>query len=141
MKKLTYILLVICSVLLSSCKDKTEVINVAGEWVLSEAVLNTKSIQVGDETIEVYVAFSEDGTFNLYQKIGYGSFVLYDGTYAVAGKVLSGSYSDGTVWGNSYIVSVDNDIMTLSAATNSTDIYTYEKCSIPSDVRDQAKRR
>lgn len=141
MKKLTYILLVICYVMLTGCNSKEEALDIVGDWELSEAVLNTKAIQIGDETIEVYLSFSEDGSFKISQKIGYGKFVLYKGTYTTAGNVLSGTYSDGTAWGNSYTVSTQSDVMTLSAVTNSTDIYTYRKCSIPSDVLNQATER
>lgn len=76
---------------------------------------------------QVYVEFSQDLSFELYQKIGEGRFRRYEGTYQVDGSLLSGKYSDGEKWGSDYTVAFDGENMTLTAQNGSEEVCTYEK--------------
>ena len=76
---------------------------------------------------QVYVDFSQDLTFELYQKIGEGRYRKYEGTYTVTGSLVSGQYSDGEKWGSDYKASFEGDNMVLSAQNGSEEACTYEK--------------
>ena len=75
----------------------------------------------------VYVNFAQDLSFELYQKIGEGRFRKYEGTYAVAGSLVSGKYSDGEKWGSDYAASFDGEKLVLTAQNGSEEVCTYEK--------------
>lgn len=76
---------------------------------------------------QVYVDFSQDLTFELYQKIGEGRYRKYEGTYTVTGSLVSGQYSDGEKWGSDYQASFEGDNMVLTAQNGSEEACTYEK--------------
>ena len=76
---------------------------------------------------QVYVDFSQDLTFELYQKIGEGRYRKYEGTYTVTGSLVSGQYSDGEKWGGDYQASFEGDKMVLTAQNGSEEACTYEK--------------
>ena len=76
---------------------------------------------------QVYVNFSQDLSFELYQKVGEGRYRKYEGTYTVAGSVVSGQYSDGEKWGSDYKASFEGDNMVLTAQNGSEEACTYEK--------------
>lgn len=106
MKKALYIILAaIC--MFTSCKK---------EMTLAEKIVGDWHCQATSVDAEIYVTFTAEGTFALYQKIGEGAFRLYNGTYTLAGTVLSGKYNDGSAWGASYeVTSSDSDTLTLTA--------------------------
>ncbi len=76
---------------------------------------------------QVYVKFSQDLSFELYQKVGEGRYRKYEGTYTVAGSLVSGTYSDGEKWGSDYNASFESENMTLTAQNGSEEACTYEK--------------
>ena len=76
---------------------------------------------------QVYVDFAQDMSFELYQKVGEGRYRKYEGTYTVAGSVVSGQYSDGEKWGSDYKASFEGDNMVLTAQNGSEEACTYEK--------------
>ena len=76
---------------------------------------------------QVYVNFSQDLSFELYQKIGEGRYRKYDGTYSVTGALVSGKYSDGEKWGSDYQASFDGEKLLLTAQNGSEEVCTYEK--------------
>ena len=133
--RIIYLFTILCLLILNSCKREPENVNVVGEWELTDVILNTKAIQIGDEKIEVYLSFTSAGTFNIWQKLGSGKFVAYDGKYSVAENILTGEYSDGTPLGNTYKVEVSGSMLIMRALENSTDVYTYTECSIPSEIK------
>mgnify|MGYP003299296187 FL=1 len=56
---------------------------IVGEWhLVSVSGLNSVP--------QVYVEFGQDLSFELYQKVGEGRYRKYEGTYAVAGAIVSG---------------------------------------------------
>ena len=69
--------------------------DITGEWKLESAEsLGENAVVKASETIEVsvYVAFEEDGTFELYQRLDERRFKRYEGTWTLEGKILSGLY-------------------------------------------------
>ena len=117
----------------SSCKkDDGKTLDVKGEWELTEVKMATKSALVGAETVTVYVKFSEDGTFAMYQMVGDGRFVELSGSWKLAGSTLSGTYADGTSWASSYEVSVDKSTLTMTTE-DGLDVFVYKACTIPYD--------
>ena len=116
----------------SSCKKEEKTLDVKGEWELTEVKMATKSALVGAETVTVYVKFSEDGTFVMYQMVGDGRFVAFSGSWKLAGSALSGTYTDGTSWASSYEVSVDKSTLTMTTE-DGLDVFVYKACTIPYD--------
>ena len=71
---------------------------IVGQWELVGAEFPTKSVTVGDEVLTVYVDFQAGGVFTLYQQLGEGRFEVFDGSWSLAGDLLSGRYSDNSAW-------------------------------------------
>lgn len=130
----------LCASLLtfSSCGEKIEELplNIVGTWSLSD--IQTKAATLAGQTIDVYVTFNEDNTFQLYQKIGQGRYTAYSGTWSLLETTLDGKYSDGTVWGTSYQVSQNDARSTLTLSSAGED-YNYVKGQIPADIDKQLK--
>lgn len=111
-KKGLALLLAGVMLMLSSCtKDKP------GEYIIG-------NWQMQDSQLLVWVSFRDNGSFSLSQKLVDGLYRHYEGSYLLSGSFLSGEYSDGTPWANTYRVSFQDSgkIMTLSTANES---YTY----------------
>lgn len=104
-------------------------LDITGEWNLIR--IETKSAQIGDQTVDVYIAFEADKTFNMYQMLGAGRYKAFSGTWTLMETTLSGRYSDGSAWGSTYEVSVDGNTMVL---TGNGEIDTYTRRSIPASV-------
>lgn len=108
--------------------------SIMGEWKLTEWTPST-AMKNG-----VYVELNEDNTFTLYGENfttpGYkkqtGTF-----TYAEAEKKISGKYSDNTLWGNEYTLSLSKDRNTLKWQTVSDpdDVSVYTRTTIPDEVK------
>lgn len=133
MKRLIYIFVAMLMVVTTSCKKETPATNVdngaklVGEWHCTPEQMD----------VDIYVEFCNDSTFNLYQKIGEGRHRCYSGTWSVKKNTLSGTYTDGTVWGSSYTIAfTDSNNMTLTAENGSNEVMTYVRESIPSDIID-----
>lgn len=104
--------------------DKTDG-SIIGQWHL----VSWSTLSAAD----IYLSFGKDGKFNIYQRLELPTYSHYEGTYSLNGKTLTGSYSDGTAWGNaSYTVGFsDNGTkLTLTGATTD-DVAVYAKESIP----------
>ena len=104
-------------------------IDIVGEWHCTPA----------EFTADVYVAFMEDGSFDLYQMVGQGRYRHFDGSWSVERNILSGSYADGTPWGSSYAVTkLDDNTLTLTAENGSMEVMTYYRESIPASVKEES---
>ena len=139
MKRLYMIaaLLLLCFVT-AGCPDKPEeeVINVVGEWHLSQ--ITTKAT-IGGQTVDIYVAFNEDKSFELYQMLGTGRYRMFTGTWSLLEKVLSGSYTGGAQWASDYNVVMNEDKTTMTLTTlDGSETSTYQKQAIPADIKDNA---
>lgn len=114
-----------------SCqKDGDRVLEqISGEWHYSA----TESGVAED----VYVAFSEDGTFEIYQKIGEGPYWYSTGDYKLDAEsmVLSGVYTDRYPWKYTYKISVSDKTLTMTAVEQDGHSVTYARESIPVQVR------
>lgn len=132
MKKAILYIFAAALCLLTSCeKELTMAEKLVGDWHCTSTSIDA----------EIYVTFTAEKTFVLYQQIGEGAFRAYNGTYALAagagegaGYVLSGEYNDGTPWGTSYeLRSEDKNAFTLTAA-EITETYTRVDGGIPAEV-------
>ena len=108
------ILLAIC---LSGCKKKDGV-SVVGCWQLES--IETRA-SIGDVEVDVYLRFAADKTFEIHQMLGEGRYRHFTGTYTLTGKVLDGTYEDGTKWGSSYEVANGKGTLTLTSLVGSPD--------------------
>ena len=96
-----------------------------GEWFCP-------SLAVGGDA---YLSFSEDKTFELYQKIGEGGYRLYRGTWNLEDTLLTGKYNDGEEWAASYSVAVDDETMTLTSQNDASEVSSFSKTAIPEDIK------
>ena len=130
MKKIVLILAVALFSAVSCQKDSVRILEqIAGEWHYS-AVENGVSE-------DVYVSFTEDGLFEMYQKIGEGPYWYSAGEYALDAEsmVLSGVYTDRYPWKYTYKVSVSDNTLTMSALEQEGYTVTYSRENIPASVR------
>ncbi len=111
-------------------------LDITGEWNLVN--VQTKSATYGDQTVDVYISFSGDKSFTMYQMIGTGRYRRYSGSWLLSGTVLTGQYSDGRQWGSSYEVEISSADSRLTLTSDSGEVDTYQKASIPSTVTDTA---
>ncbi len=109
----------------------TTKLDVTGSWELSN--VETK-VSVGSVNVSVYISFTSDGSFTLYQKIGEGRYTRFTGTYTVsADNKLSGKYSNNAAWGP-YTAAMASGKLTLTSA-GGKEVDTYTKISsIPTSV-------
>lgn len=136
MMKRLLVLATLALALFACNKEGNEVPNpvsndITGIWELSSVA--TKAT-VGNVQVSVYVEFTADGKFTLYQKIGDGRYARFDGSYTLTqdGK-LTGSYNGGASWGP-YDATVNGDTLTLTSA-GGKEVDTYKKVSaIPPSV-------
>jgi hypothetical protein len=101
---------------------------IIGEWHSTSLAID------GD----VYLSFTADGKFDLYQKIGEGRYRLYKGIWNIneSTAVLSGKYNDDTDWGASYKIVISSNKMTLTSVNEAAEESEYTKAEIPAEVKD-----
>ena len=90
-------------------------VGIVGEWQLTEMTGYEASA-----IPSVYMDFTAEKTFDIYQKVGSVSrFRKYSGTYTVAGSIVTGVYNDGKKWGSAYRVSLEADgaVLVMTAVT------------------------
>ena len=122
----------------TGCPDdpKDDPLNIVGEWQLSQ--ITTKAT-IGGQTVDVYIAFNEGGSFEMYQMLGTGRYRKFEGTWTLLEKVLSGSYTGGGTWASSYNVEMDEGRTTLTLTfLDGSETDTYRKQAIPEDVKNSA---
>ena len=127
MKRLLYAISIAALCLLTACgkdkqpgKEEIKPSAIAGAWELSD--ISTKT-SIGSVNVSVYLDFTSDGKFTLYQKIGEGRYTKFIGTYALEKDSLSGKYSDGKAWGP-YKAEINASALTLTKeGGNETDTY------------------
>ena len=119
-------------------------VGIVGEWQLTEMTGYEASA-----IPSVYMDFTAEKTFDIYQKVGSVSrFRKYSGTYSVAGSIVTGVYNDGEKWGSAYRVSLEADgevlvmtAVTLDAAgavTAEGEVTKYAKASLAQSEKDAA---
>ena len=99
---------------------------------------------------QVYIEFTADKNFVIYQKVGdVPRFRKYDGTYTIAGSILTGEYSDKEKWGSAYKASIeaDGEVLVLTAVTLDKEtgavtaegeVCRYVKASLSQEEKDAA---
>ena len=135
MKRIFYIFAAAAVLFLAaSCQKEADrmVAKLAGEWHYTA--------EENGVTEDIWVSFSEDGTFEMYQKIGDGPYWHSEGEYSLDAetKVLSGVYSDRYPWKYSYKVSISDKTLIMTAVELETYVVTYEKAEIPVEVRQKS---
>lgn len=118
-----------------ACKPKqpeTPKLSVTGSWELSSVA--TK-VAVAGEEVSVFLSFTDEGAFTLYQKIGLGRYTVFTGTYEIDQdlKQISGVYSNKKNWGPYDLEATDNSITLSFVDGSESDTYTRID-SIPSAV-------
>lgn len=112
---------------LASCtKTDKNLEKISGEWYWQGTEANV--------SLEVYLAFKTDNTFDIFQKIGDGAFRHYTGTYTYDGVNLTGVYSDKTAWKYSYQAQVNGDNLVMNYVGEDKSL-TYTRKNIPFTVR------
>ena len=107
------------------------VAKLAGEWHYTA--------EENGVTEDIWVSFSEDGTFEMYQKIGEGPYWHSEGEYELSSsKILSGVYSDRYPWKYSYKISISEKTLVMTAVELETYVVTYDKAEIPVEVRQKS---
>lgn len=137
MRTVRYILMTVMSFFIfSACGNKENVeepLNVAGQWELLD--IQTKSVEIGDVEVGVFMEFKSDNTFAIWQKQGEGRHRKYTGTWTLTGSHMTGKYSDGKSWGAEYDVKIESGNLYMSETKKNMQTYVYSKCSIPSDLK------
>lgn len=148
MKKIAYIIIALAMVL--GCKKPgpdtpvtppdTPVDPPVKEETLAEKIIGEWHCTVSDIDADIYLALTDDSKFELYQKVGEGSYRLYRGSWSMDNNdVLSGKYNDGVTWGSSYatVISEDKNSLTLTpTGTVVQEDHTYRRENIPASVKD-----
>ena len=133
MKKILAFVALMAGLLLTSCKEKEDPLNIIGTWSLK--TVQTKAASMGGTSVDVYIVFNEDNTFSLYQKVGNaGRYTSFTGTWNLLETTLTGKYSDGKSWGSSYEVSQDKERTTL-VLSSAGEEYSYAKASLPAELQ------
>lgn len=147
-KRYAYIVLMILASVVCGCdKNQGESGSGAGstdtptppqpaEPSLVELICEQWHAEIEEIDAEIYASFSENGTFELYQKIGDGAFRLYCGKWGLEDDVISGNYNDGSSWSCTYKVEVDGDSMKWTSENEFAEETSYRKTEIPSEVKD-----
>ena len=113
----------------SSDGDKLDIV---GEWQIID--IDVKSASIGGEDVDVYISFKSDGSFVMYQMLGTGRYYPFAGSWFLKGNILSGSYSDGQEWGNSYEIELIGDRLILTSTNGLQETDTYIRTVIPDSV-------
>ena len=98
---------------------------IIGEW-------HSTSLSVD---ADIYLDFTEDKKFEMYQQIGEGAYRLYRGTWNVEEDILTGKYNDGENWAAAYTVVIEGNKMTLTSKNDAAETTRYEAKSIPEEVK------
>lgn len=150
MKKILYILT--AAALMIGCKDKdldidkpnqeepgTE--NPTPQPPAPEETLADKLIGEWHSTdlaveADIYIGFSEDNTFEMYQQITEGAYRLYRGTWELQDDVLSGKYNDGEAWAADYTIEIEGDSLKMTSKNEAAEVSQYTKAAIPDSVKE-----
>ena len=135
MKKILYMIAAAAVLLLgTSCQKDSDALTakLAADWHYTA--------QENGVAEEVWISFTADGTFEMFQKIGDGPYWYTEGEYALDSKtkVLSGIYSDRYPWKYSYKVSISDKTLEMAAVELEGYKLTYAKETIPAQVREKS---
>lgn len=110
------------------------------EKTLSQRIPGEWHCAVPEIDADLYLSIMDNAAFELYQKVGEGSYRLYRGTWTLdeATCEFNGKYNDGESWGSSYTIALSDDdkSMTLTPKNSSDEKHSYSRKEIPSEVKD-----
>ena len=118
-------------------KKKQIPLDISGQWRLVD--IQTKTANIGNTSVDIYLSFSENGKFEMYQMLGTGRYRFYKGTWELQDRLLSGKYSGGKSWGSIYDVEVSGDKLILTSKTGNKEVNTYNRTAIPANVISDAE--
>lgn len=135
MKRIIYIFAFATALFASVCcgKDDSYMMEqMAGEWHYSAEESGVAE--------DIWLSFSADGRFEMYQRVGEGAYWFSAGEYQVDPEsgVVTGVYSDRYPWRYSYKVSVSGRTLVMTAVEQESHNVTYVRESIPSEVREKS---
>ena len=139
MKRTIYILLAL--VMLAGCKEK------GGDPVEETMTLKEKMVgewhcSPSDIVADIFLSFTSDGSFELYQQITTGAHRLYRGTWSITDEGLGhldGKYNDGSDWASGYVVTMDEkaEKMTITSRESAdAAAQHYSRTEIPASVKE-----
>lgn len=100
---------------------------IEGVWHLTEWRGVTPSF-------EVYMDITATGGITLYQRIDNNYWEIYQSSAFIDAGVISGVYTDGTNWGASYTITVEESSMTWIDTADSSDISVYTRAELPTHM-------
>ena len=136
MKKILYIISAL--LLIAACGEKNAepTPGPAPELTLEEKLCGAWHSTQLPITADIYIEFSSDNTFQLYQQVGEGAYYLYRGTWNLEDTLLTGKYNDEVPWASAYTIEINNKTLTLISNNTAAEVSTYEKTSVPSEIKE-----
>jgi len=130
MKKIIY--LMIALLFIAGCGNDRKPAGLkdrlCGEWESTSLPMDSR----------IYMSFTSDGQFELYQKFMGDNYHLYRGSWKLDGNILSGTYNDGEAMAASYEVTINDKILVLTSRNDAADETCFVECSIPDVVKETA---
>ena len=124
--------------ILWGCGEDKPITPVEPQVTLTEQVTGEWHGTFQSSDADIYIGFTDDSSFELYQKVGDGRYRLYRGTWSIdeAAAKLTGKYNDGESWGSGYTVTISEDGTVMSLVPDSgSEEHRYVSESIPEEVR------
>lgn len=118
---------------LAGCEKGQQAENAAsaicGEWKNASAETETS----------IYLCFSKDGSFELYQNLKGTGYEVFRGRWFLKDNTLSGEYNDGEEWAYSYTVMQYDKVLTLTTVGEEENVFEFVSTEIPSVIRETAE--
>jgi len=134
MKRTIYTILAALLLTATGCEKPADrlIDKIVGEWHYTA--------EENGVTEDIWLSFSADGTFEMFQKIGEGPYWHSKGEYTAdpATGILTGVYSDRYPWKYSYKVEAGTGTLQMSAVVIEGHTVTYTLAAIPAEVRDKS---
>ena len=102
---------------------------ICGEW---------KSLATDTEAA-IYLAFSSNGTFELYQNLTGNGYEIFRGKWSLEGNVLSGEYNDGEQWAYSYTFLHWDKFISLTTIGDESLVFEFVQSEIPSVIKETGR--
>ncbi|MBO7285638.1 MAG: lipocalin family protein [Alistipes sp.] len=103
----------------------------SGEWVLT-------SWNEAEPEFNVYIAFNEDNTFEMYQQVWSFDYEYFAGNYTITDDIVTGTYTDGSNWHCGYKFLCEGDSLTLYSQEDTSVVSLYTRCEIPAEIKEEA---
>lgn len=100
---------------------------IAGTWHLTRW-------SDSEPAFEVYISITDDGNLTLWQRIDSYGWEVFGSTVNYEDSIISGVYADGTAWGASYMVVLEDDLMTWTSVYDDSDVSSYTLEELPDDL-------